>query len=196
MRRPGIVTHQDTLLADEVEFVDDIPVTCVARTVFDLAGCVGGREMERAWNEMEVRGLTSRVFVPQLLVRHPARPGAAVLRRLLGSGEPGGITGNNFEEAFVALLDAHGLPRPALNADLALGGSFVEIDCLWRPERLVVELDGRAVHARAAAFESEKRRDRGLLVAGWRTMRVTWRQLREEPNAVAADLKALLGPYP
>jgi len=194
--RPRIVTHRLALPPDEVEVVEGTPVTCAARTVFDLAGCVGERETERAWNEMEVRRLTSRVSVPQLLVRHPARPGAAVLRRLLGTDRPGGISRNDFEEAFVALLDAHGLPRPALNADLAIEGSFVEIDCLWRLQRLGVELDGRAVHARAAAFESDKRRDRRLLVAGWRTMRVTWRQLQEEPNAVAADLKVLLGPYP
>jgi len=56
-----------------------------------------------------------------------------------------------------------------------------------------VELDGRAVHAREAAFESDKRRDRELLAEGWRTMRVTWRQLRDEPDAVVADLRELLG---
>jgi very-short-patch-repair endonuclease len=196
VRRPGVLVHQLAFEADEVEIVDDIPVTCVARTVFDLAGSVRERDLEFAWNEMEVRRLTSRVSVPQLLERHPGRPGAVALRKLLGSTEPGGVTRNDFEEGFVALLDAHGLPRPALNADLALGGGFVEIDCLWRPQRLAVELDGRAVHAREAAFESDKRRDRRLLVAGWRTARVTWRQLQDEPNAVAADLKALLGPYP
>jgi very-short-patch-repair endonuclease len=195
-RRPGIVTHRIALAADEVEVIDGIPVTCVARTVFDLAGCVRERELEIAWNEMEVRRLTSRVSVPLLLERYPRRPGTPALRRLLGSGEPGGVTRNDFEEAFVALLDAHGLPRPTLNADLALGDGFVEIDCLWRPERLAVELDGRAVHAREAAFESDKLRDRRLLAAGWRTARVSWRQVRDEPAAVAADLRAALAAGP
>ena len=54
----------------------------------------------------------------------------------------------------------------------------------------------RAVHAHEEAFESDKRRDSRLLGAGWRTARATWRQLQDEPNAVAADLKGLLGPYP
>lgn len=93
----------------------------------------------------------------------------------------------------MALIDAHGLPRPHLNADLAIGGRFVEVDCLWRRQRLAAELDGRAVHAREAAFESDKLRDRQLLVAGWKTMRVTWLQFQEEPGAVADDLRALLG---
>ena len=191
--RPGIRAHRSSLAEDEIEVVDRIPVTCVARTVFDLAGSSRPRELERAWSEMEVRRLTSRVSVPQLLERYPGRPGAAALRALLGSKEPGGVTRNDFEEDFVALLEAHGLPRPRLNADLWLRGRFIEVDCLWPRERLAVELDGRAVHAREAAFESDKWRDRELLAEGWRTARVTWRQLREEPDAVVADLRDALG---
>jgi very-short-patch-repair endonuclease len=141
---------------------------------------------------MEVRRLTSRVSVPLLLERYPGRPGAPVLRQLLGARDSAGVTRNDFEEAFVALIDAHGLPRPDRNADLAIGGRFVEVDCLWRRQRLAVELDGRAVHAREAAFESDKLRDRKLLAAGWRTARVTWRQLQDEPASVVADLREAL----
>jgi len=90
VRRPGIVTRRIGLRDDEVEVIDAIPVTCVARTVFDLAGSVRKRELERAWNEMEVRRLTSRVSVPQLLKRYPGRPGAPALRHLLGAHDSAG----------------------------------------------------------------------------------------------------------
>ncbi len=189
----GIVAHRQPIRPDEIEIVRGIPVTCAARTAFDFAGVARDqRELERAWNEMEVRQLTSRVSVPQLLERYPGRPGAPALRALLGSEEPGGITRNDFEEAFVALLAAHGLPRPRLNADLWLRGHFVEVDCLWPDQRIALELDGRSVHARRAAFESDKKRDRELLVEGWRPAHVTWLQLRYEPDAVVADLRELL----
>ncbi len=189
----NIAVHRHPLREDEIEVVRGIPVTCAARTAFDFAAVARDRrELERVWNEMEVRRLTGRVSVPQLLQRYPGRPGAPALRALLDSREPGGITRNDFEEAFVALLDAHGLPRPRLNADLQLRGRFVEVDCLWPRQRLALELDGRAVHAREAAFESDKKRDRELLVEGWRPVRVTWRQLRDEPDAVAADLREVL----
>jgi very-short-patch-repair endonuclease len=189
----GIVAHRQPLCPDEIEVVRGIPVTCAARTIFDFAAIARDRrELERAWSEMEVRRLTSRVSVPQLLERYPGRPGAPALRELLGSDAPGGITRNEFEEAFVALLDAHGLPRPRLNADLRLRNRFVEVDCLWSGRRIALELDGRSVHARKAAFESDRRRDRELLVEGWRPAHVTWLQLRDEPEAVVADLRELL----
>jgi len=191
-KRKDILVHRGDLRDDEIEVVAGIPVTCAARTVFDLAGSVKKRELEGAWNEMEVRRLTSRVSVPQLLECYPGRPGAPALRALLGSEEPGGVPRNEFEEAFVALLDAHGLPRPRLNADLQLRGRFIEVDCLWPRQRVALELDGRAVHARQAAFESDKKRDRELLVDGWRPALVIRRQLRDEPGALVADLRGLL----
>ena len=42
-----------------------------------------------------------------------------------------------------------------------------EVDCLWRAQRVALELDGRAVHGSRAAFERDRVRDRALAVAGW-----------------------------
>ncbi|HVY95939.1 MAG TPA: hypothetical protein VHA54_03165 [Solirubrobacterales bacterium] len=188
-----IAIHRHPLREDEIEVVRGLPVTCAARTAFDFAAVTRERrELERLWNEMEVRRLTSRVSVPMLLERYPGRPGASALRELLGSEDPRGITRNDFEEAFLALLDAQGLPRPRLNADLSLRGRFIEVDCLWPRERVAWELDGRTVHARKAAFESDRKRDRELLAEGWRPGRTTWLQLQEEPADVATDLRAVL----
>lgn len=93
---------------------------------------------------------------------------------------------------FLALLDATGLPRPRLNAHVEAAGRLVECDCLWRAERLVVELDGHATHGRRSSFESDRTRDRALSAAGWRVVRVTWRQLEREATAVAVDLRSML----
>ncbi len=169
-----------------------IPVTSVFRTLFDLAGVLSKRQLERALNEVEVRGLTDRLSLSELMRRHPRHRGAATLRELLGAKTPGGITRNDFEELFVAFLDAHGLPRPSFNATLPLRGRLLEVDCMWREQGLIVELDGGAVHRTERAFESDRQRDRMLLVEGWRSTRITWRQLRDEPAAIAADLRDLL----
>src|SRR5262249_37076586 len=145
-----------------------------------------------ALNEAEVRGLRDRLSIPDLIKRHARSRGAATLRELLAAKGPAGISRRELEERFVAFLDDQGLPRPSFNAPLAIRGRFFEIDCLWRDHRIAVELDGRAVHGTAAAFESDRERDRILQAEGWRTVRVTWRQLSDDPDAVAADLRRLL----
>lgn len=75
-----------------------------------------------------------------------------------------------------------------------MSGRSYEVDCVWPERRLIVELDGHATHATRASFECDRIRDRMLQAAGWRVVRVTWRQLREDPGAIAADLSALLHP--
>ena len=191
-RRPRIICREAELAADEVDVGDGIPVTSVFRTMADLAAVLDARQLERAWNELKVRGGTDRISMAEMLVRHKGKRGTATLRALLGSTKPEGITRNDFEEAFVALLDAHRLPRPRLNATLFLRGRFYEIDCLWEHQRLALELDSREVHATPQAFQSDRRRDRVLLAEGYRTTRVTWHQLRDEPAEVVADLRRAL----
>lgn len=199
--RPGLLVHCCRLPSDEVTRVDGIPVTSVSRTLLDLAAVVPRRQLERALNEAEVRRLTGRLSLPDLLERYPGRRGTAVLRALLRDADAGlGITRSKLEERFLALIDAHGLPRPRLNATLSVRGRFFEVDCLWAERGLVVELDGRAVHGTPQAFEADRERDRLLLSEGWRGVRVTWRQMRDDAPAVVADLRRLLqapsAPYP
>ena len=190
--RRGLVVHRSPLPGDEVGEVRGLPVTSPFRTIFDLAAIVTMRELERAFHEAEVRGLTDRVSLPVLLERYPRRRGVANVRALLRSPEPAGITRSDLEELFVAVIDAHGLPRPRLNGTLSLRGRLLEPDAMWPAARLQVELDSRAVHGTRRAFEGDRQRDRILLAEGWRSTRVTWRQLHEEPAALAADLALLL----
>ena len=64
---------------------------------------------------------------------------------------------------------------------------------MWAPQRLVAELDGHATHRTAGAYERDRARDRSLSAAGWRVVRITWSQLNTDAEAVAADLRSLLG---
>jgi very-short-patch-repair endonuclease len=102
------------------------------------------------------------------------------------------VTRSELEERFVELVDAHGLPRPRLNASVDAGGRLLTVDCLWDGPRLIVELDGRAAHGTRRAFERDRERDRLLVGEGWRVVRLTWRQLRDDGAGIAAELSALL----
>jgi very-short-patch-repair endonuclease len=196
-RKHGIVAHRGSPAADEVGTRWGIPVTSVARTMFDLAAMLDEREVERAWNEMEVREYRVRLSIPALLERYPGRKGTVLLARLAGrKALPVGITRNELEEAFLALVDRFDLPRPRMNAHLAIRGRFYEIDCLWEDRKVAIELDGGGAHGTRRAFEGDRERDRILTAERYTTARLTWHQITETPSEVAADLHLILTPYP
>ena len=62
---------------------------------------------------------------------------------------------------------------------LGAAGRRLEVDCLWRQQRLAVELDSRSLPWHGCGFEQDRERDRALHAAGWDVIRVTWRQLNE-----------------
>jgi len=126
------------LWSDEVTVKDGIPVTIVSRTLFDLAAVLSSGQLERAVNEAEIRRLWDRLSLQDLLVRHPRRPGAAKIRTVLA-----------------------GIERPQANVPLLVEGRWIEVDCVWRRQCLIVELDGRETHGTAHAFENDRARDRG-----------------------------------
>jgi Protein of unknown function (DUF559) len=189
----GIRGYRSTLPDDERTMVDGIPVTTAPRTILDLAAVASSRQVERALNEMEVRRLTDSLSIPDLLGRYPRRRGSAVLRVLLGEeAHARGVTKRELEERFAALVDSYGIPKPRRNVDLAVRGRIFNVDCLWTAARLVVELDGRAVHGTRKAFEDDRERDRLMLTEGWQVIRITWRQLATREDAIASDLRKAL----
>ena len=78
-----------------------------------------------------------------------------------------------------------------LNHWITKDGRSFECDCVWPHQRVIAELDGYATHSPRRKFESDRARDRAL-APEWLVIRVTWRQLTQEPGAVAADLRRLL----
>ena len=189
-RRPGIHVHRGLLGDDEVMHVSRIPVTGVSRTLFDLSSVLRPSQLERAINEAEIRGLTDSVSLPDLLARYPRRHGTPLLRAVV-EGD-GGVSRSELEERFLSWAQSVGLESPERNAYVLANGRWFECDCVWRAQRLIVELDSRRFHVTAAAFERDRDRDRALSAAGWRVVRVTWRQLHHKPESLAADLRTIL----
>jgi very-short-patch-repair endonuclease len=60
----------------------------------------------------------------------------------------------------------------------------------------VVEVDGYGTHGGRVAFERDRRRDQVLVAAGYRVIRITWRQLTQEPYGVIARLAQALAISP
>jgi Protein of unknown function (DUF559) len=195
--RPRLEIHRACLPADEVTVCARIPVTTPARTLYDLASVLPSHRLERAATEAEIRRLTSPTSLDALVARYPRRAGNAAIRALLAAQAIGrNVTRRELELRFLGFLDEAGLPRPQVNAMVDLPSRPREVDCLWVHRRLVAELDGFSTHGTRAAFEEDRARDRALQAAGYRVVRITWRQLHEERTTVARQLQALLaGPW-
>jgi predicted transcriptional regulator of viral defense system len=184
--------HGSLRLADRTS-LKGIPCTTVARTLLDLAGVVGMRQLEKAISEAEVLRLFDLDTMREVIARSRGRRGIARLRLLVSEFDPRTkLTRSELERRFLALCGRAGLPPPEVNVPLALGRDLIEADFLWRDARLIVEADGRAFHDTASAFERDRRRDQRLMLAGWQVIRCTWRQVVDEPADLARTLRKLL----
>jgi very-short-patch-repair endonuclease len=170
-----------------------IPVTTPLRTLLDLAAVVGEHELERAIRQAEYAHLTTTALLAEAVTSRPGGRGCKSLRKVLAHlGEAPGLTRSELEQAFLRFLRRHRLPMPELNVRMRIGGRQIEADCIWRARRLIVELDGRAAHDSASAFESDRARDSALAAAHWCVVRITNARMRNDGARVARELRALL----
>jgi very-short-patch-repair endonuclease len=188
-RRPGLRVHRSRSLAPEdLQQLHGIPVTSPARTLLDLAEGAPHRDLERAVDEATARRLTTHAALVAAVERFHGRRGTRRLRELLTRAEGPAFTRSEGEERFLALIREASLPAPEVN--VRVNGHLV--DFVWRASGLVVEVDGYRFHSSRVAFERDRRRDAELNAAGFRVIRITWRQLVEEPTAVVARLAQAL----
>jgi len=190
VRRDGIIVHRSTTLRpQDVEDVDGLATTSVARTLLDLAGTLAPGPLERAVE----RSLELRVFdlaaLHDVLAANRNARGAGTLKQIVAEihHEPP-VTRSVLEALMRDVCDAHGIERPAVNARV----DTYEVDFLWRARKLVVETDSREHHATLAAFERDRVRDAHLATLGYRVARFTHRRVTYEPAEVARTVIALL----
>ena len=195
-RIQGICWHRAPYpLPDEIGIVDGIPCTSVARTIVDLAGMLGDRSLRQAVDQAAVRGTLDLTEMDRAIARAARRRGIPTLRSILSTWRPYRITPkvrSRLESKFLRLAAEAGLSRPAVNAVLVLEGHRLEIDFLWEEERLAIETDGEETHGTSAAFQRDRWRDQVLLAAGYRSGRVTWRQIADEPAGVIMRIRRTL----
>jgi predicted transcriptional regulator of viral defense system len=192
--RRGIDAHTSAaLLARDTEVVDGIRCTTVARTLLDLGAVLPRRAVERAFDQAEVLRVLDAREIEDVLARTNGHRGNATLRAILTEHAPAStLTRSGLEERFLAICRGAGLPRPEVNAWIALEPTGYEADFLWRAHGWIAEVDSERVHGTRRAFEDDRRRDQRLALAGFRVVRFPERQLVDEPASVAATMLALL----
>jgi very-short-patch-repair endonuclease len=166
-RREGIRIHRpESLPRQETTSRHRIPVTSPARTLVDLRSVASDREHRRAIRQADFLGM-------------PIGPENEVDK-----------TRSELERRFLWLCRRHRLPKPTVNQ--RIGG--LTVDFCWVERGLIVETDGYQSHRGRTAFEDDRDRDLKLCALGFEVMRLSYRQVFDEPQEVIAVLKPLLTP--
>jgi very-short-patch-repair endonuclease len=180
--RPGVVFHRVAPLADdEWTVLDGIPITTPARTLVDVAGLLGSRELELALATAEREGMVGGEELARLPERYRGRPGITMFRALIGQQTGPHFSESEAERECRALLRRAGLPQPHGNV---IVGPY-RLDFFWPDEGVAIEVDGRAYHSSSSRFEADRRKDNWLRVRGIEVIRLTWRQITRDAVATA-----------
>jgi hypothetical protein len=176
--RPGIVIHRVRALDElDVATFEGIPMTTVPRTLLDMAPRLTPAQLARACHQAWVRHHTRPQWIEDCIARNPRKPGIAKLRAALSAD----VTLSVLEDAFLALIQRHGVPRPRTNVDVR--GD--KVDCHWPERGLTVELLSYRFHASRQAFEADvARRRRSNHLA------FTFGDVFERPAQTIAELRA------
>jgi very-short-patch-repair endonuclease len=188
-KREFRIHFSSILAAEDRGEREGLPVTSVPRTLLDLAIRSRPDQLDRHLERAEELDLLDVHAVEALLDRAGGHRGRGRLRRALALYEPDpAFTRSRFERSFQRHIRAAGLSAPAMNFNVA----GFELDAYWPQYRFAVELDLFETHGTRAAFERDRLRQEQLKLLGVEMIRITRPRLQREPEAVIANLAALL----
>ena len=171
----------------DTEEVDGLRVTSLARTLIDVAPLAYPDELVAMMEQAQRMRIFD--FRPIEAMLGNRRPGAAALRTALEelSDEPPDAK-SKLERDFRAFCRKRGLPEPAMNVSVE---GFM-VDAYWPGRKVVAELDTFTYHGHRRSFESDRKRDVKLQLAGHAIVRITRWRLRHEPDELEQELRRLL----
>jgi very-short-patch-repair endonuclease len=191
----GIRVHRSrTLRSYDRTRARGVPVTSPARTLLDLADVLPVKLLRRAVREAEAQRLVDEHALARQLRRARGRRGAPALAALVDFGPA--PTRSELEDRTLALLLDNGLPRPQINPRVAVDGQTFVPDFLFPQARLVVEADGERYHSGTQARQADAHKQARLEAAGYRVVRVSWRQVVEEPALTVSRVRRGLAQPP
>ncbi|MEJ7893053.1 MAG: type IV toxin-antitoxin system AbiEi family antitoxin domain-containing protein [Solirubrobacteraceae bacterium] len=182
-RPKGLIVHR-VHRAPQTTGHQGFRLTTPEQTLLDLASLpISSKQLSRALGEAEYQRIIDRDRLKQLAA---GRKGALAVREALG--EAPSATHSSLEDASLSLLRRAELPQPDANAWIGRR----QVDFLWPAERVIVETDGWAAHGRRDSFDRDRERDLDFEARGYRTARVSERNLRRKPLAQLVRVGALL----
>ena len=167
-----------------------MPVTSLARTLFDVAADVHSSRLERLVDTVLARTPGMLPLLHAMLEELGARGrnGIAAMREILEQRPMGYMPpASGLEARFMRILADAG--EPALDRQVDVGGHewIGRVDFVDRDSRLLVEIDSALHHTSKLDRERDRQRDQALLAAGWRAVvRLAEEQVWYRPSEAVA----------
>jgi very-short-patch-repair endonuclease len=189
--RSGVRIHRTRHIAPE-EITSRCGVKCVTplRVLTDL-GAVAPHLVSDALDAAAVSRLVTPAVAQSALTRASTRgrSGLGALRAAIEEWPLGdGLPDSKLEIEVARLLRTHRVAGFSFHPTI----EGFEVDFAHLRHRLIIESDGFEFHSSRSSFESDRRRDAILSAAGWLVIRVTWRQVVEQPEEVANRIRSAL----
>jgi very-short-patch-repair endonuclease len=196
--RENIRIHRVSLEpVDRLSCVGQIPVTTIARTLFDLGADRSEDVVESALECALRKGL---IGLPRLRwqVERCAgngKRGARTLRRLLEERSKEYVpTESELELRFHRLLSREHLPLPMRQkVHRDNGKAIARVDFAYPEHNLVIEVYGWQHHSGRAAWERDNSRTNAIVLTGQRVLVFTWRDVMRRPEKVIGEVRRALG---
>jgi hypothetical protein len=189
---PSLAVLRGRLSRLDLVVIDGMLATDRARTVFDCLRVLPeakaldllDRALRQRWTTLDDLAGRVRAF--------SGRHGVRKLVRLVGWAGSGARSAA--ERLAVDLLRRAAVDGWTANLPIhEEAGEPIGIgDLVFRAERVVIELDGRAFHVTSERFERDRHRQNRLMSEGWTVLRFTWQDLTRRPEYVIATVRRVV----
>lgn len=192
----GVIVHRRRPDDDpDVASIAGLPVIGVGRTLLDLASRVSRRRLGLALDDALRRGVITLPELCELLASlgSRGRPGSRGLSELIEQRDDRDARMESpLEASLLALLREHGLLLPTPQFVVMDGGEpIARLDFAYPELLLGIEADGFRWHGRER-WEDDLGRENRLKLLGWTLLRFSSRAVRERPEMVVAQIRAVL----
>jgi very-short-patch-repair endonuclease len=184
----GVRVHRSALGPAEIEAFDDVPVTSVRRTAWDVAALEPLPVAVAALDAMVRSGSIRMAELQDMADRGSGRWRVTRIRRAVPLVDPRAESAPE-SRVRVALVLAGLAPQPQY--EVQVDGQFIaRVDFAWPEVRLVLEYEG-AHHFQGDQLIRDDVRIARLVAAGWRVLRISAADLRELDRVVEMVREAL-----
>lgn len=179
----------------DVTVLRGLPVTTMHRTLIDIGETSARDDVELAYECARRRRQTNDERLKRRLqdLGLKGRKGCATLSRIIALHQAKPPTDSALEVRFLQLNRRFRLPDPELQSIIKdRDGAVVRVDFIYPGTVVIVEVDGRSIHARARRLESDLRRRNRLTSDGYLVLHVTYERMRTDPSGVAREIATAL----